>query len=141
MARIVVDVSSTVGSSIGWPVGWGVVPDTVCADGSPVEALVLMREPALPAPVHAWPVAVLHLSDTEPSDELLCVAEDPDFAGLVDVDDLPRWHAEPEAWAAALDRMAPTAHHRVADCGPRAEAERLLEEARHAYLEFTGCLD
>lgn len=127
----------------GWPVGKGEVADTLGDDGRPVEALVLMREPAVPGmDVRAWPVGVLHLTARgRVVDEVLCVAEAPCFAGLVDVGDLPRWHAEPEVWAVAFSRLSPGNTYQVAGYGPVREADELLSTAWHAYLQLTGCLE
>ncbi|MET7774997.1 inorganic diphosphatase [Streptomyces mirabilis] len=161
MPRITVTVRSTVGSTMGrqddaahaepeppghlggWPVGQGSVPDTLGEDGRPVEALVLMQEPALPGDdVAAWPVAVLHVVDGDRrTDELLCIAETECFVDLVDVADLGRWHAEPTAWATALARLSPGSTPHVTDCGSRAEAEHLVEQTRHACQLLTGCLE
>ncbi|WP_329311115.1 inorganic diphosphatase [Streptomyces sp. NBC_01262] len=112
--------------------GQGYVADTLGDDRRPVEALVLMCEPAVPgANVRAWPVGVLHLAAPGRTvDEVLCVAEAPSFADLVDVDDLARWHAEPEAWAAVPSGLSPGNAYTVAGCGPKREAEQLLSAAR-----------
>jgi inorganic pyrophosphatase len=166
MSRIAIAVEATVGSTIrrddesaefsrdadvepephgdsGWPVGRGLVLDTLGDDGRPVEALVLMCEPAVSAgDVPAWPVAVLHLSaEDRPVEEVLCVAEAPCFVDLVDLDDLPRWHAEPGVWASVLARLSPGGTYRVTGCGPVREADELLSAAHHAYLKLTGCLE
>ncbi|MET8631748.1 hypothetical protein [Streptomyces sp. NPDC004680] len=74
-------------------------------------------------------------------DEVLCVAEAPGFVGLVDVCDLPYWHAEPDVWTAALARLTPGSIYRVTGFGPVREAEELLSAARHCYLQLTGCLE
>lgn len=160
MPRITVTVESTTGSAIGsrgtaravpeppgrlggWPVGKGTVPDTLGADGRPVEALVLMQEPALPGDeVAARPVALLQLSEADRDrDELVCVAEAEPFADLVDVPDLGRRHAGPSAWAGVLARLSHGSAPRVTGYGQRAEADRLVEQARHSYLQLTGCLE
>ncbi|OIJ98900.1 hypothetical protein BIV23_29455 [Streptomyces monashensis] len=159
MPRITVDIDSTASSTIrksgdgvsgclgrgGWPVGHGCVPDTLDTDGHPLDALVLMREPALAgAGVRAWPLGVLHRVGTESAPAapvLLCVAEDPSFIDLVDTDDLPRWHAGGDAWAAVLARLRHQPVGNANDCGTRAEAEHLISDARHAYERLTGCLD
>lgn len=125
----------------GWPVGRGKVADTLSTDGRPLEALVLMPEPAVQGTdVRAWPVGVLHLKARDRAvEEVLCVAEAPCFAGLVDLPDLSRWHAEPEAWAAALARLSPEPAYQVEGLGPVREAADLLTDAHHSYLRFTGC--
>ncbi|MFS0717302.1 inorganic diphosphatase [Arthrobacter sp. 1P04PC] len=161
MSKLVVHVISTVGSAIreepdgptaiargktdlrdGWPVGWGRVEKTLTGNGGEAQALVLMREPALPGvDVLARPVAVLHLGGDDPVDEILCVAEEKCFSHLTDRTDLPQWHAEPEAWASALDRMLPGARHPVVGCSPTLEADHLVDEVCAAYLRATGWVD
>ncbi|MFE0546038.1 inorganic diphosphatase [Streptomyces sp. NPDC058891] len=164
MPKIAITVDATVASSIrcdeeiagpsaylepeahgtaGWPVGHGSVVNTLGDDGRPLEALVLMCEPALPGDaLQAWPVATLHLSTPGRAvNEVLCVAEAPCFGDLADSRDLPRWHAEPSAWAEALARLTPGRTYRVAGCGPARETEELLSAARQCYLRLTGCLE
>ncbi|MEU9318413.1 inorganic diphosphatase [Streptomyces sp. NPDC048295] len=161
MPRIKVEVESTIGSSIGrhgspesaehdvpgrdggWPVGEGRAQDTLGEDGRSVRTMVLMQEPARPGDeVPAWPVAMLHLSDGRRDlEEVVCVAEAEPFVDLVDLADLGRWHAEPAAWAAALRRLSPGSTYRVTGCGSRKEADRLVADAQHTYLQLTGCMD
>ncbi|MEU1414825.1 inorganic diphosphatase [Streptomyces sp. NPDC049097] len=137
------DVQPEAHGTGGWPVGHGCVVNTLGDDGRPVEALVLMCEPALPGDdLQAWPVATLHLSTPgRDVNEVLCVAEDPCFGDLADTGDLPRWHAEPDVWAEALARLTPGRTYQVAGCGPARETEELLSAAHHCYLRLTGCLE
>ncbi|MFF7443037.1 inorganic diphosphatase [Streptomyces sp. NPDC008122] len=123
------------------PTGHGRVAGTLGDDGRPLEALVPMREPAVPgAGLPARPVAVLHLAARgRMVDEVLRVAEG--FTGLADARGLPRWHAEPGAWAGALTRLTPGTSYHVTGCGPAGEAEELLAQGGHAYLQLTGCLE
>jgi inorganic pyrophosphatase len=155
MSRIVISVHSTVGSHIGrpdgdgsavsdnWPIGHGCVRDTLGEDGRPVEALVLMEEPALPGvEVPARPIAVLHLTDAAHTvNEMFCVSDSPRFIDLTDVSDMTRWRAEPDAWVSALARLVPGMMPQVTICEARTAADRLLEEARHDFLAAGGCLE
>ncbi|MFD0508721.1 hypothetical protein ACFQ0G_49690 [Streptomyces chiangmaiensis] len=59
----------------------------------------------------------------------------------MDTCDLPRWHAQPDVWAAALARLTPGSSYQVAGYGPVREADELLSAARHCYLQLTGCLE
>lgn len=87
-------------------------------------------------------MALLHLNDGRRDvDEVLCVADAEPFVDLVDATDLRRWHAEPDAWATALGRLSPGTAYRGTGCGSRREADRLVAEARHAYLRLPGCLE
>jgi hypothetical protein len=144
MPHVVIHVQSIAGSPTGWPVGWGFIPDTLTADGSPVEAVVLMEEPALPgARIGAWPVALAHFEGPEATDEVMCVAEVPAFASVIDLEDVDALLEEPQAWAAAgaPDRVARPPRHRVASYAPRSEADLWVATSRFRYLKSTGCLD
>ena len=158
MSRITVDIDATVSSAIrapgdvasgrltsgGWPVGHGRIVDTL-DDGHPLDALVLMPEPALPGVgVPAQPLAVLHLAAPRPepvTPVLLCVAEDPRVVDLGDDEDPTRGPAALDAWAAVLARLQPRTSYEITDCGSRTEAEHLLADAHHAYERLTGSLD
>lgn len=66
------------GTFLGYPTDYGYVPDTLCDDGDPLDALVIIDE-SLPhgvvAPVRA--VGVLYFEDDGEMDEkLICVAAD-----------------------------------------------------------------
>ncbi|WP_374196136.1 inorganic diphosphatase [Streptomyces sp. TS71-3] len=118
----------------GRPIGHGRVADTLGADGGPVEALVLMEEPALPdSDVTGRPVAVLHVSaGSHHTEELVRASGSEAFADLEDATDLSRWHAEPAAWEETLARLTPGQAPHVTGCGTRGEAEHVL--ARPACL-------
>jgi len=159
MLTVLVDVTATVGSPAAtrpgdgaaemnsspatrWPVGWGSVCDTLTEDGEPAEALVLMPEPALPGrSVRARPVALLHLKDRVPADEVVCVAEDHLLDDVVDMPDLLRWHADPQVLAAALERISSVPVQGRPEYGPRAEAEFLFDEAHHRFFRLTGSFE
>jgi inorganic pyrophosphatase len=157
MTRVTLEVDCTIGSHIahpvaagsgpvehGWPVGHAVLWDTLGEDGRQVHALVLMTEPALPgATVVARPVALMHVVRRDQCiDELLCVSEDPHFSDVVDLDDLLQWRAGPAAWAALAQRLQPGgAEPDLVGCEPCRNAEQLLTDAKHTFLEATGCLD
>ncbi|ATL88381.1 hypothetical protein DNK48_01885 [Streptomyces malaysiensis subsp. malaysiensis] len=120
----------------------GRVPDTPGDDGRPLEALVLMREPALPRDeTAARPIAVLHVAARDRvAGGVLCVAEAAPYTDLVDLPDLPRRHAWPEAWAEILTRLVPD-RHRNAGLGLAGVADELLNTAWHARLPRTGRLE
>lgn len=63
---------------LGYPADYGYVPDTLCEDGDPVDALVVIDE-SVPhgVVVPCRPVGVLYMIDDGESDEkLICVASD-----------------------------------------------------------------
>lgn len=65
-------------TTLGYPADYGYVPNTLCDDGDPLDALVVIDE-SVPQGivVPARPIAVLRMVDDGESDEkLICVAAD-----------------------------------------------------------------
>jgi inorganic pyrophosphatase len=63
-------------SSLRYPFDYGFVPNTLAADGAPLDAMVIMDEPTFAGClIQARPIGVLHLIDGDcPDGKLLCVA-------------------------------------------------------------------
>lgn len=137
-----VDVSPSAHGKACRAVSHGCVPDTPGDDGRPLEALVLMREPAIPRDeTAARLIAVLHVAARDRvAGGVPCVAEAAPYTDLVDLPDMPRRHARPEAWAEILTRLVPN-RHRNAGLGPAGVADELLNTAWHARLRRTGSLE
>lgn len=79
------------GTLLGYPADYGYVPDTLCEDGDPLDALVIIDESlphGLVVPVRA--IGVLHFKDDGEMDEkLICVpADDISKDHIKHVDDL-----------------------------------------------------
>lgn len=79
------------GTMLGYPADYGYVPDTLCDDGDPLDALVIIGESVLPGivvPVRA--IGVLNMIDDGEGDEkLICVpADDVTQAHIKSLDDL-----------------------------------------------------
>lgn len=74
--RLVLDrVNGTV---LGYPADYGYVPHTLCEDGDPLDALLIIGESVLPGVVvPARPIGVLRMVDDGEGDEkLICVPAD-----------------------------------------------------------------
>ncbi|MGQ4511532.1 inorganic diphosphatase [Streptomyces sp. DW26H14] len=127
----------------GWPVGHGQLLDTLHTDGFPLQALVLMQEPALSgAQVEVRPLGVLYLADGgQVQDAVLGVADVPALGAMVDSSDMKAWHATPGAWMSALGRLDRSHDCRLRGSGSQADAERLIARAHREYLRLTGCLE
>ena len=158
MPRIDVEVEATGGSTIGradavghsvfarthhadgWPVGWGRAAGTIARDGAPLEALVLMTEPALPGRVSAWAIGVIDLGTRHAGQVLVCVAEAAPFMDLLDLAHPTPWHADADAWLHALRRLRthPNTPHHARRLGNRHTAETLLDDARRRSAARTG---
>jgi inorganic pyrophosphatase len=79
-------------TSTRYPEDYGYVPETLAADGDPLDALVLVEEPTFPGcHIHARPIGVFLMRDEKGVDaKLLCVpAGDPRFARVTELDDVP----------------------------------------------------
>lgn len=65
-------------ASLGYPADYGYVPDTLCEDGDPLDALLIIDESVpLNVVVPSRPVGVLYMVDDGEADEkLICVAKD-----------------------------------------------------------------
>jgi inorganic pyrophosphatase len=79
-------------SSVVYPTDYGFIPDTLAADGDPLDAMICVSEPTFPGcmiPVKA--IAVLRMSDDKGQDDkVLCVPhDDPNWNHLDRLEDLP----------------------------------------------------
>lgn len=65
-------------TSLGYPADYGYVPETMCEDGDPLDALLIIDEPVVHGTVvPARPIGVLYMIDDGEGDEkLICVAND-----------------------------------------------------------------
>jgi inorganic pyrophosphatase len=79
-------------SSVVYPTDYGFVPDTLAADGDPLDAVVCVSEPTFPGCMIAVEVVgMLEMSDEKGQDEkILCVPKhDPNWGGIKNLEDLP----------------------------------------------------
>jgi inorganic pyrophosphatase len=87
-------------SSVHYPGDYGFIPGTQCADGDPLDVLILVEEPTFPGcRVRVRPIGVLLMEDEKGVDEKILgiPVADPRFAEVTDLSDLPHhWLAEVE---------------------------------------------
>lgn len=79
------------GTMLGYPADYGYIPGTLCEDGDPLDALLVVDESiAYGAVVPARPIGVLYMVDEDGADEkLICVpAKDISKDHIKDVSDL-----------------------------------------------------
>ena len=79
-------------SSVVYPTDYGFIPETLGADGDPLDALVCVSEPTFPGcHVSVRAVALLDMSDEKGNDEkIVCVpCSDPNWSAITDLDALP----------------------------------------------------
>ena len=79
-------------SSVTYPADYGFIPDSLSADGDPLDVLVITRFPTFPGcVVEARPIALIDMIDTKEGDEkIVAVPEgDPQFASWNELEDIP----------------------------------------------------
>lgn len=126
------------GRMSGYALGSGTIDDALGPDGRQIEALVLMREPALPAVVvTAYPIGLLHLRlDGAEHEVVLGLAPGQDPAPLGDV----THPALNEPLCEAIHRLHAD-HTCVVMCEEDAPAaEDVLARSREAFRSLTGAL-
>ena len=77
-----------------YPADYGFVPDTLGADGDPLDALVLVAEPTFPGClIRSRPIGMFRMTDEKGGDDkVLCVpAGDPRQEHLRELDDVPKF--------------------------------------------------
>lgn len=79
---------------MAYPTAYGFIPNTLAADGDPVDALVLTPANIMPgAVIRARPIGMLQMEDESGQDEkIICVPHDkvhPQFHNIHNIDDLP----------------------------------------------------
>ena len=80
-------------TSTRYPLDYGFIPDTLAEDSDPLDAMIMLEEPTFPGcQVTVRPIGVFWMSDEHgPDAKILTVpAHDPRYAGLQDLDDVPR---------------------------------------------------
>jgi inorganic pyrophosphatase len=131
-------VDRVLASAVHYPANYGFVPRTCCADGDPLDALVLGQEPVVPLSlVRARAVGVIRMRDEAREDDKIIAVhvDDTEYADYEDVADLPR-HRVRELEQFFLDYKE-LEGKTVAVDGPRGRthAEEVIREAGRAYRE------
>jgi len=121
-------------TSARYPLDYGFVPDTFAEDGDPLDALVMLDEPAFPGCyVLARPVAVFWMHDEHgPDAKILTVpAHDPRALAIQDLNDVSaHLRAEIRHFFDIYKEIEPGKSTDVRGWQGRAEAEQVVKEAQ-----------
>jgi len=130
-------------SAVHYPANYGFLPRTYCADGDPLDALVLGQEPVVPLCIlRAKAIGVITMRDEKGEDDKIVAihVDDPDYADYDDVADLPS-HRVRELEQFFLDYKSLEGKTvAVEGLRGRAPAEQVIRKAARAYLETFGAV-
>ncbi len=130
-----------------YPCNYGYVPDTICGDGDPADALVILPLPLIPGSViRCRPVGMLRMSDEAGSDEkLLVVPIDKVFAGYGHIQDIdqvsPHWCERIGHFFQHYKDLEKDKWVRLDGWGNAAEAKTVLVEAMVRFKEDAEALE
>ncbi len=100
-------------SSIHYPGDYGLIPQTLYADGDPMDILVMLNEPTFPGCViQARPIGLFRMKDRgDPDDKILAVpANDPISKDYHDIADIPQHFLQETAHFFAVYKDLEGAH-------------------------------
>ena len=120
-------------SSMVYPVDYGYLPETMGADGDPLDAMVCVSEPTFPGCIiPSIPIGLFRMTDEgELDDKLLCVpAFDPNWNHMRSLDDLSQQMTEEIAHFFAVYKQPEGKHVDVAGWYPLDFAMEVVETAR-----------
>ena len=123
-------------SSVRYPANYGMVPQSFCDDGDPLDAVVLGQEAVPPLTLmYVRPVGVMHMRDQgKADDKILAVSTyDPVFAHIHELEDVPP-HLLAEIRRFFLDYKVLEEKEVVVE--PFAGREKALEVIRQALLDY-----
>jgi inorganic pyrophosphatase len=129
-------VDRVLASAVHYPANYGFLPQTYCADGDPLDALVLGQEPVVPLCIlRAKAIGVITMRDeTREDDKIVAIhVDDPEYADYEDLADLPP-HRVRELEQFFLDyKELEGKTVAVEGLRGRADAEQVIRKAARAY--------
>ena len=124
-------------SPITYPGDYGLIPQTHCDDGDPLDCLVLVSSPGYPGTVvKARAIGVLRMQDEKGGDDkLVCVpVDDPRFENVKDIDDISA-HLQKEIshFFEVYKALEPNKWVKVKGLEGAAKAKEVLEHSIELY--------
>lgn len=129
-------------TSTRYPEDYGYVPETLAADGDPVDAMIILDEPTFPGcHIHARPIGVFRMRDEEGVDgKVLCVLDsDHRWDHVQELTDLPEHQIHEIAHFFDIYKdLEPGKMTEPAGWDGRQEAEAEIELGRKRWAEHHG---
>jgi inorganic pyrophosphatase len=120
-------------SSVVYPTDYGFIPETLAADGDPLDAMVCVSEPTFPGCMIAVEaIAMLEMRDEKGEDEkIVCVPRhDPNWNTVESLEDLPAQLRDEIAHFFEIYKQLETPEVEVVGWRPRETAAETIERAR-----------
>ena len=120
-------------SSVVYPTDYGFIPDTVAADGDPLDAMVCVSEATFPGClIPAQVIALFRMRDDKGQDDkVVCVpSRDPNWSAITTLNDLPNQLQSEIAHFFSIYKNLEQKHVEVDGWYPRKEALAVIEESR-----------
>jgi inorganic pyrophosphatase len=125
-------------SAVHYPANYGFLPRTLCADGDPLDVLVLGQEPVVPLCIlRARAIGVIAMRDEKGQDDKIIAVhvDDPEYEHYTDITGLPP-HRLKELERFFLDyKVLENKSVNVEQRHGPAEAERVIRQAVQLYRE------
>ena len=121
-------------TSMSYPADYGFIEGTLGDDGDPLDALVLVGDPTFPGcRIRARPVGVFYMRDEKGEDEkVICVPlRDPAFMRVSDIHDVAAEFRDEIEHFFQVYKQLEEKKTETRGFGNRADAERVIAEARH----------
>jgi inorganic pyrophosphatase len=128
-------------TSMSYPADYGYIEGAQGEDGDPLDALVLVADPTFPGcRIRARPVGVFHMTDEKGlDDKIICVSlRDPAFRHVADVDDIQSEFRDEIEHFFRVYKDLEAKKTETRGFGNRAEAERVIAEARERAVSLRG---
>jgi inorganic pyrophosphatase len=125
-------------SSVVYPTDYGYIPDTLAADGDPLDAMVCVSEATFPGCfIAVQVVALFSMSDEKGEDEkVLCVPRrDPNWNTITELEDLPRQLRDEIAHFFGMYKQPEGKHVDVHGWRSREDALTVIEQSRARHRE------
>lgn len=119
-------------SSMVYPVDYGFVPNTMGADGDPLDAMVCVSEPTFPGCIiPATAIGIFRMKDEgQIDDKVLCVpAEDPNWSWIASLDMLPEQLRDEISHFFSVYKQPEGKHVDVDGWYPKEVAAAVIEES------------
>ncbi len=125
-------------SSVVYPTDYGFIPDTLGADGDPLDAMVTVSEPTFPGcRIKVKPIALFKMRDDKGSDEkILCVPlSDPNWNTLEKLEDLSQQFRDEISHFFSIYKTPEGKVVMVDGWFPKEAALQCIEESRQRFAE------